>query len=212
MIFFCEDCGGKNVTEPEQIKGGVVTYRCGACNYLNVCPVSRRQGAAAHVEVRRPNRRCGGTEGPPVSADRNCVGDVADMPLAPAGSASDRGRVAVAAARRALGEINAFPGIIGSFVFHQGNEILLSAIPKVPGEEELVAISKILTENFRLGRAEYADMDEMTLVLRKTAIVVRRAGAGFFIVVISESFPLPPALTTILDRASQCLTEIGGAP
>ena len=35
MIFFCEDCGEKNLLEPAQFKDGKAVFRCDSCNYLN---------------------------------------------------------------------------------------------------------------------------------------------------------------------------------
>ncbi len=35
MIFFCEDCGEKNILSPTQLKDGKVVFRCKSCRYLN---------------------------------------------------------------------------------------------------------------------------------------------------------------------------------
>ena len=35
MIFFCEDCGGKNLLAPTQLKDGKAVFRCDSCDYLN---------------------------------------------------------------------------------------------------------------------------------------------------------------------------------
>ena len=35
MIFFCEDCGEKNLLSPSQYKGGKANFKCDACNYKN---------------------------------------------------------------------------------------------------------------------------------------------------------------------------------
>ena len=35
MIFFCEDCGKKNILSPTQLKDGKAVFRCNACNYWN---------------------------------------------------------------------------------------------------------------------------------------------------------------------------------
>jgi hypothetical protein len=35
MIFFCEDCGEKNLLAPEQFKNGKAIFRCKSCDYLN---------------------------------------------------------------------------------------------------------------------------------------------------------------------------------
>lgn len=39
MIFFCEDCGTRNRLANENVKEGIVTFRCNACNYLNSYPL-----------------------------------------------------------------------------------------------------------------------------------------------------------------------------
>jgi hypothetical protein len=35
MIFFCEDCGKKNILSPTQLKNGKAVFRCNICNYWN---------------------------------------------------------------------------------------------------------------------------------------------------------------------------------
>ncbi|CCK80567.1 hypothetical protein [Desulfobacula toluolica] len=35
MIFFCEDCGEKNILSPTQLKDGQAVFRCKYCSYLN---------------------------------------------------------------------------------------------------------------------------------------------------------------------------------
>ena len=35
MIFFCEDCGKKNILSPAQLKNGTAVFRCKDCNYQN---------------------------------------------------------------------------------------------------------------------------------------------------------------------------------
>jgi DNA-directed RNA polymerase subunit RPC12/RpoP len=35
MIFFCEDCGKKNILSPTQLENGKAVFRCKACNYWN---------------------------------------------------------------------------------------------------------------------------------------------------------------------------------
>lgn len=35
MIFFCEDCGEKNILSPTQLKDGKAVFRCKSCRYLN---------------------------------------------------------------------------------------------------------------------------------------------------------------------------------
>lgn len=35
MIFFCEDCGEKNVLERENLHQGKARFRCSSCRYLN---------------------------------------------------------------------------------------------------------------------------------------------------------------------------------
>ena len=35
MIFFCEDCGEKNILTPPQYKNGKAEFRCSSCHYLN---------------------------------------------------------------------------------------------------------------------------------------------------------------------------------
>ncbi len=35
MIFFCEDCGEKNLLTPDQLISGKAVFRCSACGYMN---------------------------------------------------------------------------------------------------------------------------------------------------------------------------------
>jgi hypothetical protein len=35
MIFFCEDCGEKNLLAPPQFKNGKAVFRCSSCHYQN---------------------------------------------------------------------------------------------------------------------------------------------------------------------------------
>ncbi|MBF0378344.1 MAG: hypothetical protein HQK72_12810 [Desulfamplus sp.] len=39
LIFFCEDCGTRNRLTDENVKDGIVTFRCNTCNYLNSYPL-----------------------------------------------------------------------------------------------------------------------------------------------------------------------------
>jgi len=39
LIFFCEDCGTRNRLADENVKEGIVTFRCNTCNYLNSYPL-----------------------------------------------------------------------------------------------------------------------------------------------------------------------------
>ncbi|MBF0200691.1 MAG: hypothetical protein HQK66_05155 [Desulfamplus sp.] len=39
LIFFCEECGEKNLVDSDIIKEGRVTFKCAHCNYLNNYPV-----------------------------------------------------------------------------------------------------------------------------------------------------------------------------
>ncbi len=50
MIFFCEDCGKKNILKSRQIVGGFAGFRCSACNYPNSYPVAppRERSPAPH--------------------------------------------------------------------------------------------------------------------------------------------------------------------
>jgi hypothetical protein len=41
MIFFCEDCGGKNELGQADLKSGRANFRCCSCDYHNSYPVSK---------------------------------------------------------------------------------------------------------------------------------------------------------------------------
>lgn len=36
MLFFCEDCGEKNLLEPNRSNKEIFRFRCRRCKYLNV--------------------------------------------------------------------------------------------------------------------------------------------------------------------------------
>ncbi len=59
MIFFCEDCGTRNVLTDEYIKQGIVTFRCQACNYLNSYPMlgTTRQPAVHISKEKNSNQQ-----------------------------------------------------------------------------------------------------------------------------------------------------------
>ena len=44
MIFFCEDCGEKNILAQTQLKNGKAVFRCTACHYMNsyAYPISKK--------------------------------------------------------------------------------------------------------------------------------------------------------------------------
>lgn len=35
MIFFCEDCGEKNILTPQQVRNGKAVFTCKVCQYMN---------------------------------------------------------------------------------------------------------------------------------------------------------------------------------
>lgn len=49
MIFFCEDCGKKNILVPEQVKDGKAVFRCEGCHYMNSYAVTLHQDPGIHA-------------------------------------------------------------------------------------------------------------------------------------------------------------------
>lgn len=107
----------------------------------------------------------------------------------------------------ALNEINMFPHVIGSFLFHYDNGIQVNSMPEVLGEKELITLGEILAKNYYAGRSGYPDITEAALVFKKRGIIARNVSGKRFIAVISDAFPMPPEFTKLLDRVVERLMD-----
>lgn len=121
-------------------------------------------------------------------------------------SETEHGAAGIATA--ALDEINMFPHVIGSFLYHYDNGIPVNSMPDLLGEKELITIGEILAKNYYAGRAGYPDISEATLVFNKRVVIARNVTGKLFIAVISDTFPMPQEFTELLDRAVERLSGI----
>ena len=114
------------------------------------------------------------------------------------------------AIRGAFAGLRALPGVVGALLYHESGDILLNLMERGPGEAELGAISDILARNFREGSGVFDDVDEVALILSKTAVVVRNVPGGLFIVAICNTYPMNERFGELMEGAARSLSHVAG--
>jgi hypothetical protein len=127
MIYFCEDCGEKNVLEPNQIKEGKAVFICCICDYSN----------SYLIETTK--------------------------------------KVSFVKKESLLLEIESFPELIGSFLFHVKSGVLKSNMPDLLKKSDLEVLGKILIKNYMLCNDQYHDINEIALIITNKNIIISRS-------------------------------------
>jgi DNA-directed RNA polymerase subunit RPC12/RpoP len=142
MIFFCEDCGEKNLLGPAQVRERKAVFRCTVCGYPNSYPVK----AVKKNYSGKPDTFFQG--------------------------------------------LKAFPEIIGSFLFHCKNGVLINQMPGILKENDLDTLGKILTESYLTCRTLYQDVTEMAFIISGKNITVKMIDNNMAVIIASRTLPL----------------------
>ena len=142
MIFFCEDCGAKNVLTHSPMKKGKAVFRCDACGYMNAYAVQ--------------------------------------MPEKKYSTQIDR----------FFKEIEPFPEIIGSFLFHRENGILKNNMPDVLQESDLIVLAETLIDTYRIGCSLYTDINALTLVISDKNMIIKLINPTLALIIASRTVAL----------------------
>ncbi|MEA2082942.1 MAG: hypothetical protein U9O82_01625 [Thermodesulfobacteriota bacterium] len=181
MILFCEDCGEKNFIDLNTITTDIVEFRCRECSYLN--RVKMPEAGLDTEQTAAP-----GNEEP------GAVHERIEQILQKLG-------VVPGKIKRILEELGALPGVTGSFIFHTKNGVTAKRISDAVDEENLASIGSILEENYRLGQRNFRDITGVSLILKKSALVLRKVTGDVFLVLVGTSANAAGRLEELLDSA-----------
>ncbi len=162
MIFFCEDCGSKNLLKQEHIKSGRAIFRCHDCGYSNnyLLP-PRNETSRATLKKNAGQKR-----------------------------QSDF----------FLNKINDLPKVIGSFVYHLDKGVIENKMPESIGEEDLVILAMLLSENYESCNEIYPDIYDAHLFSKDKIVVLRPLREKIFMVVALKNFPFPESLMILMEK------------
>lgn len=167
MIFFCEDCGGKNFIDFDTITTDIVEFRCRECSYFN--------------RVSRPN-----------------AGLDTEQAAAPG---NEKNGAVPKKIDRILEELGALPGVTGLFIFHTKNGVTAKKNFDAVDDENPALIGSILEENYRLGQRNFRDIAGVSLILKKSALVLKKVTEDVFLALVSTSAHAAGRLEESLDSA-----------
>lgn len=182
MIFFCEDCGGKNFIDFDTITTDIVEFRCRECSYFN--RVSRPNAGLDTEQAAAPGNEKNG-------AVPKRIEQILEEP-----------GVVPKKIDRILEELGALPGVTGLFIFHTKNGVTAKKNFDAVDEENLASIGSILEENYRLGQRNFRDIAGVSLILKKSALVLKKVTGDVFLALVSTSAHAAGRLEELLDSAA----------
>ncbi len=85
-----------------------------------------------------------------------------------------------------LDELKAVPGVVGGFVLHQREGILVNNLPSFFKESRLLEIGKKLQKIWSAGRMSFPDVSEASLFYEESVLILRAVGEQLFLVLVCE--------------------------
>ena len=91
-------------------------------------------------------------------------------------------------------DIQGAPDIIGSFLFHRKTGILKNNMPDILKEPDLLILGKTITNNYLIGRSQYPDINEMTMVIANKNMIVKMIDDDLMVIIAGYEDELNRAL------------------
>ncbi len=108
-----------------------------------------------------------------------------------------------------LEEVQSIPGVIGSYVFNPEKGIIISEMPLVFKDSNLVKIGKMLAKIYMTGFGSFPDISEITLYYDESLVVVRKIPAGVFLIIFCDPSLNLNLLTMTLNLIMDDLNKKG---
>ncbi len=108
-----------------------------------------------------------------------------------------------------LEEVQSIPGVIGGYVFHPKKGIVISEMPSVFKEANLVKIGKMLVKIYMTSFGSFPDVSEITLYYDESLVVIRKIPAGIYLIIFCDPSLNLNLLTMTLNLIMDDLNKNG---
>ncbi|WP_300463898.1 hypothetical protein [Desulfobacula sp.] len=103
-----------------------------------------------------------------------------------------------------------FPEIIGFFLFHTATGVLTNNMPDMLNNSDLEVLGNLLIKTVSIGRSQYPDVKEISLILSSKNITVKMINKDLAVIIVGKTFPLSKPLRDQLDRIGSIDTAQNG--
>lgn len=95
--------------------------------------------------------------------------------------------------------VQSFPGVIGSFLYHEKKGLVGEKMPPVLTRKDIESLGSGLSLGFSGGDRTYSDITKMTVVISDKYFSVFRAGPQLYAIVVSVGPDLPEEVRELIS-------------
>lgn len=189
MLVFCEDCGERNIVDPERLEEGRFRYRCSACNFPNTC-----QPAASSKDINHPAkqpRKSSVTKSPKAKTSWTSTHHRKNSHEEP------YAKVFRVLAKEA--------GILGVYVYHFYDGLIAYDVDQNISEKTMLQIGKAFSVCSPFGHKILKKTKEIYLVQDDQTAVGRNITLNSILVLFCPEYPLGTTAASTFDQAVNSL-------
>ncbi len=202
MLVFCEDCGERNVIDPDKVQAENNQYRCKECNFLNPYLVKKGTKAPSpnSLETDKPDHK----ESDSSSSKENTSPKDLPRQSPPKEKRSNKRKtfnLHEEPYNRIFRQISADDNILGAYVYHFSDGVMAYDIDNELTDATINQIGKALSVCNPFGQKILKNTKEIYLVLDDQFAVSKNITLNSVLVLLCNSYPIQPEVTGIFDKA-----------
>ena len=207
MLVFCEDCGERNSVDLPVAGLEENQYRCAECGFLNTLAAQVNQSAEITASADEsltisPDREQRPQQPEPVSKDEPPPPGPRSQPLRQRDSRARRTyNLHSDPYTKVFQKLGSQPDILGAYLYHFSDGIIAADVDKNLSDEAMTQIGQALAVCRPLGYTILQGTKEIYLVLDNQVAVSRSVTRNSILILLCNSYPLPPQLKETLSLA-----------
>lgn len=203
MLLFCEDCGQKNIIDPEKVRSENNQYRCQVCNFLNTISGIPEKPAPKSLERRAPQQDISKKEvrEPNLKEISKPEPHNKATPLATRSNNRKIYNIKEEPYTRVFQKIASNKNILGAYIFHFSNDIIACDVDEELSDEKMIQLGKALAVCCPAGHKTLRGTKEIYLVLDNLIAVSRSITMNSILIFICNTYPVPQDVITTLNNS-----------
>jgi hypothetical protein len=205
MLVFCEDCGERNVIDPDKVRAANNQYRCHICNFLNPYLAKKETKASEATPSLQPDTIVPPkqTEKPEPSVHKKSPKD--QTPSSPRQAQRSNKRKTFNLHEepysRIFRQIGANSSILGAYIYHFSDGIMAYDIESALTDATINQIGKALSVCNPFGQKILKNTKEIYLVLDDQVAVSKNITRNSVLILLCNSYPIEPDITLVFNQA-----------
>ncbi len=193
MLVFCEDCGERNIIEPDKVKAENNQYRCSDCNFLNTyqprkqvqaVPPSPANTSADATQPKTKSNNTGISNKNILRSTKRRKHNTHEEPY-----------------QRVFQKLAVKMDIWGAYIYHFSDGLIAYDIDEELTEQSMLQIGKAFSVCSPFGHKILKKTKEIYLVLDDQVAVCRHITTNSILVIFCQNYPMQPAVASSFDQA-----------